>query len=102
MIVKSRKEENHLGDLQETFDRLRYYDLRINPSKCVFGVGGGKFLGYLVTARGIEANPEKIRVVLQMEPPKTVKEVQRLAGRIAALNRFVSRSATNVQNSSRY
>ena len=67
--------------------------MRINPLKCVFGTGGGKFLGYLVTERGIEANLEKIKAILDMEPPKSVKEVQRLAGRVAALSWFVSRSA---------
>ena len=93
MIVKSKKREDHLRDLQETFDRLRYYNLRINPSKCVFGTGRGKFLGYFVTKRGIEANPEKIKAILDMEPPKTVKEVQHLVGRVAALSQFVLRSA---------
>ena len=57
MIIKSKKSEDHLSDLQETFNQLRYYNMRINPLKYVFGVGGGKFLGYLVTKRGIEANP---------------------------------------------
>ena len=93
MIVKNKKREDHLKDLQETFDRLRYYNLYINPLKCVFGTGGGKFLGYLMTERGIEANPEKIKAILDMEPPKSIKEVQRLAGRVATLSRFVSRSA---------
>ena len=86
MILKSKKKEDHLRDLQETFDRLRYYNLHINPSKCVFGTGGGKFLSYLITERGIEANPEKIKAILDMEPPKTIKEVQCLAGRVAALS----------------
>jgi len=93
MIVKSKKSEDHLTDLEETFDRLRRYNLKLNPVKCVFAVGGGKFLGYLVTERGIEANPEKIRAILDMSPPRTIKEVQRLTGRVAALNRFISRSA---------
>ena len=75
MIVKRKKREDHLKDLQETFDRLRYYNLRINPLKCIFGTGGGKFLGYLVTERGIKANPEKIKAILDIEPPKSVKEV---------------------------
>ena len=93
MIIKSKRSEDRLLDLQEMFDWLRYYDMRINPLKCVFGIGGGKFLGYLVTERGIEANPEKIKTILDMSPPKTVKEVQCLAGRVATLNRFVSKSA---------
>ena len=86
MIVKSKKREDHLKDLQETFDRLRYYNLHINPLKYVFGTGGGKFLSYLMTERGIKANPEKIKAILDMEPPKTIKEVQCLAGRVAALS----------------
>ena len=93
MIVKNKKSEDHLKDLQETLDRLRYYNMQINPLKCVFGSRGGKFLGYLVIEQGIEANPKKKRAILDISPPKTVKEVQHLAGRVVALNRFLSRSA---------
>ena len=75
MVVKSKKSKDHLKDLQETFNRLRYYNMRINPLKCVFGARGGKFLDYLVTERGIEVNPEKIKAILDMNPSKTVKEV---------------------------
>ena len=75
MIVKSKKSEDHLTDLQETFNRLRRYNLKLNPLKCVFAVGGGKFLGYLGTERGIKANPEKILAILDMSPPRTIKEV---------------------------
>ena len=66
--------------------------MKLNPSKCVFGVSSGKFLGFMVSQRGIEANLDKIKAILEMAPPKTVKEVQSLAGRVAALNRFVSRA----------
>ena len=66
--------------------------MKLNPAKCVFGVSSGKFLGFMVSQRGIEANPDKIKVILEMSPPKTVKEVQSLTGKAAALNRFVSRS----------
>ena len=66
--------------------------MRINPLKYVFSAEGGKFLGYLVIERGIEPNPKKIRAILDISPPKTVKEFQRLAGQVAVLNRFVSRS----------
>ena len=66
--------------------------MKLNPSKCVFRVASGKFLGFMVSQRGIEANPEKVRAILDMATPKTVKEVQKLTGRVAALNRFVSKS----------
>ena len=63
--------------------------MKPNPSKCAFGVSSGKFLGFMVSQRGIEANPNKIQVILNMEPPKNIKEVQSLTGRVAALNKFV-------------
>ena len=91
MLVKSLREDDHLGDLQETFDTLQTYNMKLNPSKCAFGVTAGKFLGFMVSHRGIEVNPEKVRAIMELSPPKTVKEVQCLNGKIAALNRFVSR-----------
>ena len=78
-----------MDNLQETFDTLRQYNMKLNPSKCAFRVSSGKFLGFLVSQRGIEANPDKIQVILSMEPPKNVKEVQSLTGQVEALNRFV-------------
>ena len=66
--------------------------MKLNPSKCVFGVTAGKFLGFMVSQRGIEVNPEKVRAIMELAPPKTIKEVQSLNGKIAALNRFVSRA----------
>ena len=83
MLVKSKEEDGHLDDLRETFKTLRKYQMKLNPSKCAFGVYSGKFLGFMVSQRGIEANPEKIKVILEMQPPKTTKEVQRLTGRVA-------------------
>ena len=94
MLVKSLCENNHLDDLQETFDTLRFYNMKLNQSKCVFEVTAGKFLGFIVSQRGIEVNPEKVRVIMELEPPRTVKEVQSLNGKVVALNRFVSK-ATN-------
>jgi hypothetical protein len=91
--VKSTKQENHIGDLQETFASFRKAGLKLNLEKCVFGVNKGKCLGCLVSTKGIEANPSKIEAILQMEPPKSRKGVQRLIGRLASLNRFISRSA---------
>ena len=66
--------------------------MKLNPSKCAFGVASGKFLGFMVSHRGIEANPEKIKEILDMQPPQSIKEVQSLTGRVAALNRFVSKA----------
>ena len=94
MLVKSREEEDHLDDLRETFNTLRQYNMKLNPSKCAFGVSSGKFLGFIVSQRGIEANLEKVRAILEMSSPRTTKEVQSLTGRVATLNRFVSK-ATN-------
>jgi ribonuclease HI len=79
--------------LQETFANFRQAGLELNPEKCVFGVKKGKLLGCLVSTKGIEANPSKIEAILRMEPPSTKKGAQRLAGRLASLNRFISRSA---------
>ncbi|XP_073159043.1 uncharacterized protein [Henckelia pumila] len=93
MLVKSIQASTHIGDLQECFNIIRKYKMKLNPEKCTFGVRGGKFLVYMVSVRGIEANPEKIKAILNMSPPKMVKRVQELTGRIAALNRFISRSA---------
>jgi hypothetical protein len=78
--------------LQQTFDVLKKYGMKLNPAKCTFGVSSGKFLGFMVSERGIEANPEKIRAIIDMQPPRTAKEMQKLAGKLAALNRFISRS----------
>ena len=92
MLVKSLDEKKHLDDLQETFDTLRRHNIKLNPSKCAFEVSSRKFLGFLVSQRGIEANPDKIQAILNMEPPRNVKEVQSLTGQVAALNRFVSKA----------
>ena len=91
MLVKSLCEEDYLDDLRETFNTLQSYNMKLNPNKCAFGVTAGKFLGFMVFERGIEVNSEKIRAIVELEPPMTVKEVQSLNGKIAALNRFVSR-----------
>ncbi|CAA0832670.1 Unknown protein, partial [Striga hermonthica] len=93
MLVKSKEELDHVRDLKETFLTLRRYGMKLNPAKCSFGVRSGKFLGYLVTKRGIEVNPEKVRAVMEMKSPTNVKEVQILAGRITGLSRFISKVA---------
>ena len=92
MLVKSLCENDHLNNLQETFNTLRSYNMKLNPSKYVFGVTVGKFLGFMVSQRGIEVNSEKMRVISELEPPRTVKAVQSLNGKVVALNRFVSKA----------
>ena len=91
MLVKSRREEDHLEDLKEIFDTLHSYNMKLNPGKCAFGVTTRKFLGFVVSQKGIDANPDKIRAIIEMTPPRNVKEVQSLNDKVAALNRFVSR-----------
>ena len=75
MLVKSKEELTHLDDLKETFATLKKYHMKLNLGKCVFGVASGKFLGFIVSQRGIKANPEKVRAIINMASPKTVKEV---------------------------
>jgi hypothetical protein len=92
IVVASKNKEDHLADLAETFTNMREAQLRLNPEKCVFGVHQGKILGYLVSHRGIEANPIKIQAIINMTPPQSARDVQLLTGRLAALNRFISKS----------
>lgn len=93
MVVKTQEPGGHLKDLKAVFDILRTYRLRLNASKCAFGVGSGKFLRYLVTRRGIEASLDQIKAILELKSPTSTKQVQVLTGRAVALNRFISRSS---------
>ena len=93
MLVKRKMVSEHLGDLRIIFEILRNYKLHLNASKCSFGVGSGKFLGYMITHRGIEVNPDQIKAINNLRSPRNPKEVQELTGMAAALNRFISRSA---------
>jgi hypothetical protein len=93
IVVQSKLKLDHIADLRRTFAKLRTAKLKLNPAKCVFGVSKGKLLGCLVSARGIEANPAKIEAIRKMEPPTNKKLAKRLAGRMASLSRFISRSA---------
>ena len=92
MLVKSKEESAHLDNLEETFTTLKQYQMKLNPNKCAFGVASGKFLGFMVSQRGIEANPKKVRAILEMTSPMKVKELQKLTRRIATLNRFISKA----------
>ena len=93
MVVKSKVVSEHVGDLENIFEILRKHKLCLNASNCSFGVGLGKFLGYIVTHRGIEVNPDQIKAINNLQPPQNSKEVQKLIEMTAALNRFISRSA---------
>ena len=75
ILVKSLDDKEHLNDLQETFDTLRRFSMKLNPSKFVFEVSSGKFLKFMVSHREINANPEKIKAILNMKPPQSIKEV---------------------------
>ena len=92
MVVKSKAVSEHVGDLTNIFEILRRHKLRLNASKCSFGVGSRKFLGYMVTHRGIEVNLNQIKAINSLQPPRNPKEVQKLTGMTATLNRFISRS----------
>nr|ABA99783.1 retrotransposon protein, putative, unclassified [Oryza sativa Japonica Group] len=91
LVVKTHNQETLLSDLAETFESLRSARIKLNPDKCVFGVPAGRLLGFLVSARGIEANPEKIRAIERMRPPSKLRDVQCVTGCMAALSRFISR-----------
>ena len=93
MVVKSKVISEHMGDLTNIFGILRKHKLRLNTSKCSFGVGSRQFLGYMVTHRGIDVNPNQIKAIKSLQPPRNSKEVQKLTGMTGALNRFISRSA---------
>lgn len=92
ILVKSLQTEQHLFDLSETFQTLRKHKMKLNPNKCVFGVSAGKFLRFMVSQRGIEANPKKVKAILDMQTPRNIKEVQRLARRVTGLSRFISQA----------
>jgi hypothetical protein len=93
IVVKSVQRRDHISDLAETFANLRAANLKLNPEKCVFGIHKGKVLGCLVSTKGIEANPDKIKALVEMQDPVSAKDVQKLTGRVVALNRFIPRVA---------
>jgi dsDNA-binding SOS-regulon protein len=91
MVVKTRNSDTLIADFEETFASLREYQWKLNPNKCVFGVPSGKLLSFIISHRGIEANPKKISAITNMKAPTCIKDVQKLTGCMAALNRFISR-----------
>ena len=91
MLVKSLWKEDHVTDLREMFALLQKYNMKLNPAKCTFRVRSGKFLGFMINNKGIEANPTKVQALLDLQSPKIVKEIQKMIGMIADLSRFVDR-----------
>ena len=92
ILVKSLRNEDHVTDLREMFALLRKYKMKLNPTKFAFRVGSGKFLDFMVNNRGIEANPSKVQALLDLQSPKTVKEIQKLTEMIVTLSLFVAQS----------
>ena len=92
IVVKSKSKGDLIANLKETFNNLRKNKMMLNPDKCTFGVSLGKLLGYLVSQRGIEANPKKVKAIEDILSPRNHKEVQKLAGMMEALSRFVFKS----------
>jgi hypothetical protein len=93
IVVKSVQRKDHISDLTKTFVNMRAANLKLNPEKCVFGIHKGKVLGCLVSTKGIEVNPDKVRALVEMQDPVSVKDVQKLTGRVAAINRFIPKAA---------
>ena len=91
MVVKNKLESKYINDLRNIFEILRRHNLWLNASKCSFGVRSGKFLAYMIIHCGIEVNPDQIKAINSLQPPRNPKEVLKLAGMTAALNRFISR-----------
>ena len=91
MLVKSKQHPDHATHLQHAFDILREYGMKLNPLKCAFGVSVGRFLGFMVTQRGIEANPAQLKAILHSLASSSKKGIQQLTRRLAALGRFISR-----------
>ena len=90
MIARSQTEEEHLDHLHKLFERLKKYKLRLNPSKCTFGVRSSKLLGFIVNGKGIEVDPTKVKAIQEMSAPRTEKEVRGFLGRLNYIARFIS------------
>jgi len=97
LVVKSKEKENHLQDLRLVFERLRRFQLKMNPLKCAFGVSSGKFLGFIVRHRGIEIDQSKIEAILKMPEPRNIHELKSLQGKLAYIRRFISNLAGRCQ-----
>ncbi|PKA62217.1 RNA-directed DNA polymerase like [Apostasia shenzhenica] len=101
VLIKSKCVKQHIEGLREMLDTCRTYNIKLNHLKSIFGSSYGKFLGHMVSLRGIEANPEKIQAIQEMKPPQTVQDIQKLNERVTALSRFISKSGDAASPSSR-
>ena len=90
IVIKRKTRDEHTRHLEEVFHLLKKYDVKLNPSKCAFGVSVGKFLGFMVTQRGIEVNLNQIKVVMETSTPSNKKELQRLTCKLIGLGRFIA------------
>lgn len=97
VIIKSRTQIDHVRDLRNFFERLRKYNLKLNPAKCAFGVPSGKLLGFIVSRRGIELDPSKIKSIRELPPPKTRTEVMSFLGRLNYVSRFIAQLTTTCE-----
>ncbi|GJV77167.1 reverse transcriptase domain-containing protein [Tanacetum coccineum] len=93
LVIKSCTEHEIMRDIEETFKTLREINMKLNPKKCTFRIEEGMFLGYKVNTKGIKVCPNKVKAVLSLQSPKCLKDVQKLNGKLASLNRFLSKSA---------
>ncbi|GKA57497.1 reverse transcriptase domain-containing protein [Tanacetum coccineum] len=93
VVIKSKEEKMLLADIAETFENLKKINMKLNPKKCFFGVEEGKFLRFMVTSKGIRANPKKTKALADLQSLRTLKEMQSMSGKLAALNRFLAKSA---------
>jgi len=98
MVVKSVKVDQHAVDLEAVFSRVRRHEMRLNPEKCFFGIAGGKFLTFMITQRGIEANPDKCEAILGMRSPSCLREVQQLNGKLVVLSCFLPKLAEKAKS----
>jgi hypothetical protein len=90
MVIKTQEDEGLISDLAETFENLRKFRMKLNREKCTFGMPLGKLLGYMVSPLGIDPNPEKVSAIINMAPPESLYDIQKLMGCMAALSRFIS------------
>lgn len=97
MVVRSKSQREHIKDLEEVFSQVRQYNMRLNPAKCTFSVAAGKFLGFMLTTQGIEANLDKCVIILEIRSPSNLKEVQRLVRRLTLLFRFILKLAEHIR-----
>ena len=94
MMVKSPTREGHFEALDKFLARAERYNLRLNPKKCIFGVTSGKLLGHIMSQKGIEVDPDKVKAIREMPSPKNEKEVRGFIGRLQYISRFIAKLTT--------